>query len=779
MMFADLDQTFMIIKVVRKYSKRWLICLICLSVAAVMLFTVHQTANAGGPWYVSLAGNDSFDCLSSSTSCSSINGAISKAASGDTIFISAELFFGTAPEVVNIAKNVILSGGWESAFSTQTGYTTLDGENARRGVTIQSSVETTIERFIVQNGLLDNDGAGIHNSGILTLTNTSLRYNGSVGSGSGAGIYNDAGATATLTDFEIIYNGNSDTLCNGSSIHNQGTLTTNYGWISGNIAPQQLVCTDPAGYGSYSSNVFNTDTGILTISNSLISNNSPGGGITAFGALTLDSSVVSENTGREFLGGGVTLFHGEPKTIVNSTILRNTTDKGGGILLRTNDVVSIINSTISDNIAVPPDGWMCTGDGCAGSGGGIYSETNSEVTIKNSTITRNLAQTTPLGASDMGMGGGLFFDAGKLWVENTIISGNIAATGDDCASSLIIKSFGYNLFGDISNCFYEAGTGDQLNTNPKLFPIVGWPQYYPLDPASSAVDGGNPAGCTDHLSNPLINDQRGTNRHIDGDTNGSELCDIGSYELDPANQIQHVFLPLLSRYDCANLHDDFSDSSSGWPITDDDFVRSEYLSGEYRVLSKQTGYLYLFAAPACARENYIVEADVRWVGSPGNSYGLLFGILGNFDHYYIFEVNTDFQLYRLMRRDLTDWHIIVPETSSTSINTGTNTNHLVVIRNGEDITLEVNGNELGTWSDGNIQGRTFMGLVTSPYDSNPTSDARFDNYSVSYLPTGGSGFASLDSSIASSNKLTFYEDSHDRPSDHREKAVGLSFNAAE
>ena len=65
-----------------------------------------------------------------------------------------------------------------------------------------------------------------------------------------------------------------------------------------------------------------------------------------------------------------------------------------------------------------------------------------------------------------------------------------------------------------------------------------------------------------------------------------------------------------------------------------------------------------------------------------------------------------------------------------------------MVRNGAQITLEVNGTPLGTWSDGTIGGLTGAGLVSSPYNDIPSSDARFDNFSV--VSSDGSPSAMLE-----------------------------------
>ena len=95
-----------------------------------------------------------------------------------------------------------------------------------------------------------------------------------------------------------------------------------------------------------------------------------------------------------------------------------------------------------------------------------------------------------------------------------------------CAGT--ITSNGYNLSSD-GSCNFN-GPGDMNNINPDLGPLQyngGPTQTMALLPGSLAIDGGNPAGCTDGLGNLLKTDQRGMLRPDSEDTAG---CDIGAYE---------------------------------------------------------------------------------------------------------------------------------------------------------------------------------------------------------------------------------------------------------
>ncbi len=449
-----------------------------------------------------------------------------------------------------------------------------------------------------------------------------------------------------------------------------------------------------------------------------------GGGIDNFGTLMVTDATVAGNLASHD-GGGINNETGGSMSLTNATISGNSAQGGGGI--KNHGSMSLTKVTISGNNAQGSGGIdndtggsmsltnvTISGNNAGVFGGGIASNTESSTSLTNVTISGNNAGVA---------GGGIFGaipggQAPVLQIKNTIVANNLL--GGDC-SSFSITSLGYNLSSD-NTCNF-VGPGDLVNTNPLLGPLQnnGGPTLtYALLPGSPAIDAGSP-DCP-----PPATDQRGITRPQ------GPRCDIGAYEFD---LIKQVFLPVVARNYCPDFFDNFSNPASGWPVGEDALVRYEYLNGEYRVLSKQAGYFFFFRSPSCNRENYIVEADARWVGTPGESYGLLFGITSDSSQLYIFDVITDFRDYELLRLNADGSYTqIVPVTSSSAINPGTTSNHLKVTRNGSQITLAVNGTVLGTWSDSAIVGLTGMGLVSSPYDNNPSSDARFDNFSVTSLP---------------------------------------------
>jgi len=204
-----------------------------------------------------------------------------------------------------------------------------------------------------------------------------------------------------------------------------------------------------------------------------------------------------------------------------------------------------------------------------------------------------------------------------------------------------------------------------------------------------------------------------------------------------------IYLPVTAHDFCRDFLDDFSNSNSGWFVGDDAYVRSEYLNDEYRVFTRKSGYIYLYRAPTCPRQDYALEVDAHWVGAPGSSYGLIFGLADDYSSYYLFDMNTDYQMYRLLRRDAAGFHIVAPVAETPAVNGGTATNHLKVVRQGSRISLAINGTILFDRYDFPSTGLKDAGLVASPYNNQPNADARFDNFQLIRLTTtaGEAAFA--------------------------------------
>jgi hypothetical protein len=198
---------------------------------------------------------------------------------------------------------------------------------------------------------------------------------------------------------------------------------------------------------------------------------------------------------------------------------------------------------------------------------------------------------------------------------------------------------------------------------------------------------------------------------------------------------EHIlFIPVLANQSCSIFLDDFSDPGSGWPVGGDNEAIFGYLAGEYQVRSKRSGFYFLFASPACSRDNFTIEVDARWEGEPGQDYGLLFDMVGNYDQFYLFGINSLNQTYTLDYYGPGSWVLLIRPQKSDAIQTGQASNHLRVSRVGEQIELAINGRVVHELDDDRVAAAGQSGLFMNPSNRQPAADARFDNFVSRYAP---------------------------------------------
>ena len=226
-----------------------------------------------------------------------------------------------------------------------------------------------------------------------------------------------------------------------------------------------------------------------------------GGGIFNSGTLTLNRSAVSNNTSSDFAGGGI--LNLGTLTLNDSTVSGNSTPTLSGAGITNLGTMMVNNSTISGNSA-----------GGAG-GGGILNAARGTSTLVNVIISDNTAND----------GGAIFNGLGTVSLKNTIVADSTSPR--NCTGT--IDSLGHNLSSD-DTCDF-TGIGDLENTDPLLGPLQdngGTTLTHALPFGSAAIDAGDNDGCS-------TADQRGVARPVDGDGDGTAICDIGPYEFDPTD----------------------------------------------------------------------------------------------------------------------------------------------------------------------------------------------------------------------------------------------------
>ena len=293
----------------------------------------------------------------------------------------------------------------------------------------------------------------------------------------------------TVTGSEVslfgltVRDGRSD---QGAGVFNSATLTVADCTFSGHRTFTGAAIENSGGLGVYRCLFTKNHTDVY------------GSGIHNTGTARIVDSTFEDNDA----DSGGAIFNAGTATLSGSTLARNLAFASGGAIRNADGAtLSIINTTVSGNDAV--------------GGGGIHN--SGTLTIVSSTLTGNT-----------GLAGNGILNNGAALLRHVIIANN--GTGANCSGA--VSSAGYNL--DSGASCQLNGPGDRGSTDPLLGPLgdQGGPTAtHELLPGSPAIDGGDPAGCTDTAGGLLFRDQRGYTRSVDGDANGTAVCDIGAYEV--------------------------------------------------------------------------------------------------------------------------------------------------------------------------------------------------------------------------------------------------------
>jgi CSLREA domain-containing protein len=433
----------------------------------------------------------------------SLRDAIGTAAAGDTIqfSINGAILLSSS---LTIAKSLTIHGPGADLLR-------LDGNHTVRVLSISGAGNSvTLSGLTIANGSSGGFyGAGIYNDAQLTINQCLFSANQS--SGYGGSLYSDGPLVVNNSRFE----GNS--AGSGGAVNiSYTTATFTNTTFSGN---QALSNDGGAIYSKGTSGLPAT----LTFTNSVFSANTAvrhGGALfnSSYSSIHLTGSTFSANTANGALpatqGSGGAISNAGDLNIERSVFVGNsagtasTANNSGGAIRTTGSTTNITNSTFYNNKT-------------RGAGGAI--DYRSSGTILNSTIYAN----NLFGA---GTGGGIYAGSDTLTVKNSIIANNsgncsMTASGFTAAST-------NNLSNDNS-----CSPGFSTVTLPAL--ALQWTDAY-LYPASgsAAIDAGDNAAC------PTL-DQLGRSRPLDGDGNGSTLCDIGAVEVSHLHP--WLYMPSVQR----------------------------------------------------------------------------------------------------------------------------------------------------------------------------------------------------------------------------------------
>ena len=250
----------------------------------------------------------------------------------------------------------ILGGAIHTASDVRLNNVTLTNNEADQGAGIyiaEGAIVTIADSVISNNGASD-DGAGIYNLGQLEIHDTIIENNTADNDGSesstrdgiaqGGGIYNGISGSLTITDSSLFQN---TSVGNGGGLSNHGLAALNEVIVGENYA--EAINSSSGGGG-----IFNNSTATLTMSFSTVAHNNSGdyaAGIDTIGGGSISDSLIIENFSsptESGVGGiGASSEASGSLTIRNSVVANNTagTDVGIGESsdIRNGDTQSIVS----------------------------------------------------------------------------------------------------------------------------------------------------------------------------------------------------------------------------------------------------------------------------------------------------------------------------------------------------------------------------------------------------------------------------------------------------
>ncbi|MDW5597358.1 choice-of-anchor Q domain-containing protein [Conexibacter stalactiti] len=367
-------------------------------------------------------------------------------------------------------------------------------------------------------------GAGVRNSGRLTLTDVVVTGNRAEGGDGGDG-GDDGGMPIGAPG-----RGGAGGSARGGAIDNQERLTLVRTVVSGNVAQ--------AGSGGASGSGTSVDGG-----GGGVGGIGSGGGIENAGRLSLVDATVRDNVatagdgggspwttpgfgGRA--GGGGIASDGPSLTIERSTISGNLARSGSsfGVLvasggraegggLRVAQAFTLRDATVAGNRVLGGAGSQPAATPPVVEGGGIWA--GDGATLEQVTVAGNTASTSEA-APATGRGGNLHATTGSVQARGVLIAGGVGADGSaNCSAALDARGGSVEQAG-AAGCGLELTVADvQLAA---LAANGGPTETRALAPASPAIGAGS---CARLDGAPVAQDQRGLPRPATG-------CDAGAYE---------------------------------------------------------------------------------------------------------------------------------------------------------------------------------------------------------------------------------------------------------
>jgi uncharacterized repeat protein (TIGR01451 family)/CSLREA domain-containing protein len=425
---------------------------------------------------------------------------------------------------LELKSNVTIVGPGANALAIKGGGFASDFSVLR----VDTGVTAAISGLTISDGRSSTNGGGISNQGTLALTNCTVTSNSAAGFG--GGIYSTGSLALTNCDLSS----NVSAAFGGGLSVNGGSTQISGGRVDGNKAG-----TSGAG--------IEADSGTMMITGTAVTGNKSsgtGGGIRNLGTMRLLDVTIIGNSA--FSASGGIINRDGTLTMVDCAVMGNMAAYNGGAANNGAGVMSMTGCTVAFNMAT------------SGKNGGIGNGDSGDsvsMTLVNCTIANNTAITTGGGIGNVGtllltnctvagnaasgpagLGGGIYFEAGKVTLRNTIVAGNLHGAGPSIVPSDIAKKGA--AVSDFASAYNLIGTGGSGDLVPGAFhnrvlldPILGPLQDNGGPTQTMALLDGSPAfNAGNNLLVPggVTTEQRGLPRVFGG------IVDIGAFESQKA-----------------------------------------------------------------------------------------------------------------------------------------------------------------------------------------------------------------------------------------------------
>jgi|GEM_PF-4461660 len=182
--------------------------------------------------------------------------------------------------------------------------------------------------------------------------------------------------------------------------------------------------------------------------------------------------------------------------------------------------------------------------------------------------------------------------------------------------------------------------------------------------------------------------------------------------------------------------DNFSNTDSGWELSSAESGSVTYSNGELKMQRKTDGFVSTTTTNDNVGEqiDFIAEVDARKISETEDKTDctILFRLQDN-QNFYGFYVQPRgyYSVWKLVENK---WTKLIDWTESDYVKTGTSTNKLKVVCQGQKMDFYINGHKVDTINDNTFTEGEIALSITSLEES-PTTEYRFDNFRVYALKT--------------------------------------------